>query len=383
MKLLKSPKNIFLILLALTSAVLCIVMPENLLKRESNQVAGLALDVPEEYYPTSSYYEVLKESSERLTDYQRRQLITGKWKSEISEVDEEYYESTGYHMETTAKEIISNLNHIGAYPVVIDSSYNQWYNWKCTYMQALDSNFRSYAGFFWKVVFTHYENGETLTVYMTQDGLPVKLLYDAGETIGTEENKTEDSSENNTKKWTTDEFKKLAYLMFGSYVYGNVVDSSYAPNSILILESTGTVSGQSNVISNIKFIGAEDGDAQVVYYKGKMDDIDSNEVIQIKIGMNGIIGINDIRSISEDEERGLVDYLMHDKLSGNAGQESILENEDEEPMISPEIKAEYLNARMITVIRSEGTSSEKSENQYYIYIYDEDGKYMVGLVPVE
>ena len=77
-------------------------------------------------------------------------------------------------------------------------------------------------------------------------------------------------------------------------------------------------------------------------------------------------------SISEDEERGLVDYLMHDKLSGKAGQESILENEDEEPMISPEIKAEYLNARMITVIRSEGTSSEKSENQYYIYIYDEE-----------
>ena len=109
MKIIRNPKNIILIILALTSAVLCIIMPEKLIMREGTESVGIAMDVPEEYYPTSSYYEVLKESSGRLTDYQKLQLITGKWESELSEVDKDYYEATGYHMESEAKNSIFNL----------------------------------------------------------------------------------------------------------------------------------------------------------------------------------------------------------------------------------------------------------------------------------
>ena len=152
-------------LLAVLSAILCIILPGKMMDIRKREVAGVYLDVPEEFYPTSSYYEVTKASSEKLSEYQKRQLISGQWESEISEVDKEYYEDSGYHIEKIAKTLLNNLEDKKLYPVNIQSEYSEWYNWKCTYMQALDTNFRSYAGFFWRVEFTHYEKEDKITVW--------------------------------------------------------------------------------------------------------------------------------------------------------------------------------------------------------------------------
>ncbi len=174
----KSKKvNILLMLLAVLAAVLCIILPEYMIDIKKKEYADVYMKVPEEYYPTSSYYEVTKASSEKLTEYQKRQLITGQWESEITEVDKEYYEDSGYHIEERVKSILDELYEEALYPVHIDSGYSDWYNWKCTYMQALDTNFRSYAGFFWRVEFTHYENSEKLTVYITSEGSIVEMIY--------------------------------------------------------------------------------------------------------------------------------------------------------------------------------------------------------------
>lgn len=394
MKLIRNPKNIILIILALASAVLCIVLPEKLIKNEGIESIGVALDVPEEYYPTSSYYEVLKESSDRLTDYQKRQLISGIWESEISEVDEEYYESTGYHMETEAKSIISNFNNAGAYPVLIDSSYNQWYNWKCTYMQALDSNFRSYAGFFWKVVFTHYQNDETLTVYMTSDGLPIKLLYKAGS-----ENAGEESDDSNIEKqeplpidkFDDDKFKELAYLMSGAFVLDGADGNYNEYQSVIILDEA----VQDVIVHSMQLVDSTDEEfgegKETIYYDDLNDESDKKAIIKVRMGINRSMEVKEVRTTSENEKRQLIDYLNRDKLvDGNlngeekkTGLDDSDQKEDLKENMPPGIKAENLNDRIITVVETTGTSTEKSESEYYIYVYQETDRYMIGLVPVE
>ena len=174
-----SKKNITLMLLALLAAVLCIVMPEQVMAVHKKNTAGVCMDVPEEYYPTSSYYEVIKASSEKLSEYQKNQLITGMWNSEISEVDKSYYEDTGYHMEAQVRDILDKCVEKNLYPVKINSSYSDWYNWKATYMQALDMNFRSYAGFFWRVEFDHYRDVDKFVAYYVIDNYEKKasLLF--------------------------------------------------------------------------------------------------------------------------------------------------------------------------------------------------------------
>lgn len=381
MKIIRNPKNIILIILALTSAVLCIIMPEKLIMREGTESVGIAMDVPEEYYPTSSYYEVLKESSGRLTDYQKLQLITGKWESELSEVDKDYYEATGYHMESEAKNSIFNLFKIGAYPAYIDSSYNQWFNWKCTYMQALDLNFRSYAGFFWKTVFTHYESKETLTVYMTPEGRPIKMLYKSGneESSGADAEKTKPIGEIiHTEKFDDTKFKELAYLMFGAFVIDGSDYNYDSYQTVVVLEEYDGIKSQDQIIIDTNKDGSEP--VTEVYFNGDSSEDSSDAIIKVRIGMVKTVEITDVRTTSENEKKELIGFLSQDKLTdGNA-------NDDFENKVSPwysDIKAECLNERIITVAESTGTSTEQSENEYFIYTYQEDDRYMVGIVPVE
>ena len=200
--------NIVLTLLAVLSAILCIILPGRMMDIRKQEVANVYMDVPEEFYPTSSYYEVTKISSEKLSEYQKRQLISGQWESEISEVDREYYEDSGYHIEEKAKALLNDLVDKNLYPMSIKSDYLEWYNWKCTYMQALDTNFRSYAGFFWRVEFTHYEREDKLTVYMTPEGSVLEMIYQT-------ENEGKDEIFGFSDKFGDDEYKRLADLLLG------------------------------------------------------------------------------------------------------------------------------------------------------------------------
>ena len=195
-------------LLAVLSAILCIILPGRMMDIRKREVAGVYLDVPEEFYPTSSYYEVTKASSEKLSEYQKRQLISGQWESEISEVDKEYYEDSGYHIEKIAKTLLNNLEDKKLYPVNIQSEYSEWYNWKCTYMQALDTNFRSYAGFFWRVEFTHYEKEDKITVFMTPEGSVIEMIYQT-------ENEGKEEAFAYSDGFGDAEYKRVADLLLG------------------------------------------------------------------------------------------------------------------------------------------------------------------------
>lgn len=218
-----SKKNITLMLLALLAAVLCIVMPEQVMAVHKKNTAGVCMDVPEEYYPTSSYYEVIKASSEKLSEYQKNQLITGMWNSEISEVDKSYYEDTGYHMEAQVRDILDKCVEKNLYPVKINSSYSDWYNWKATYMQALDMNFRSYAGFFWRVEFDHYRDVDKFVAYISPEGRVIELDY------------------------VIDNYEKKASLLFWEYL-----------DDVQLRRLAGILLGDKCIVSEIKDATPED-----------------------------------------------------------------------------------------------------------------------------
>ena len=218
-----SKKNITLMLLALLAAVLCIVMPEQVMAVHKKNTAGVCMDVPEKYYPTSSYYEVIKASSEKLSEYQKNQLITGMWNSEISEVDKSYYEDTGYHMEAQVRDILDKCVEKNLYPVKINSSYSDWYNWKATYMQALDMNFRSYAGFFWRVEFDHYRDVDKFVAYISPEGRVIELDY------------------------VIDNYEKKASLLFWEYL-----------DDVQLRRLAGILLGDKCIVSEIKDATPED-----------------------------------------------------------------------------------------------------------------------------
>lgn len=203
-KRMRGLKYIFLLCAALISAVLCIVLPKRVIDYEKNKFMEVSLDMPEEYYPTSSYYEVTKEFSAKLSEYQKRQLISGVWKSDISPVDEEYYEEIPYHVQENAKAAINRFNDKGFYPMTVESSYQFWYTWDCTYFQALDTNFKTYAGFFWKAHFIRFNGADSITLYMTPEGRSIKAIYAA------------DEMPSERKSFSVTKTKELAQMMLGS-----------------------------------------------------------------------------------------------------------------------------------------------------------------------
>ncbi|MCR5227104.1 MAG: hypothetical protein K6E27_07820 [Eubacterium sp.] len=307
-------RNIALLSVAVATAVLCILLPKNLISYKKRAFTNVCMDVPEEYYPTSSYYEVTKEFSEKLSEYQRRQLISGQWASEISEVDKEYFSDTGYHVQEKAKDLISNLNEGGFYPASIDSSYQQWYNWKCTYYQALDMNFKTYAGFFWKTNFLYYEGGEQMTAYTTPDGRLIKVIY------------------------TIDDESKSTTQSVGD------LKEKYKPykDKVFSMEESGDI---------VKLMFGDDF-----------------EVTTIEIANN-----DDIETVRQ--------YIKGDKLTSTLGVEDAGESSEVENNAGSD---EYdISVTVVTVLDYSAESSDTEGNDYYLYVYQSENEYAIGLIPTE
>ena len=203
-KVVRGKRNILLLCAALLAAVLCIVLPERAIEYKKSKINEVCMDMPEEYYPTSSYYEVTKEFSAKLSEYQKRQLIGGLWKSDISEVDREYYEESPYQIEESSKATINRLNDKGFYPVTVESSYQFWYIWDSTFYEALDLNFKTYAGFFWKTSFERFNGVDSITIFTTPEGRTIKAIYSSEEKI------------EETKSFSLTKTQELATMMLGS-----------------------------------------------------------------------------------------------------------------------------------------------------------------------
>lgn len=311
-KVIRGKRNILLLCAALLAAVLCIVLPEKAIDYKKSKFTETCMDMPEEYYPTSSYFEVTKEFSEKLSEYQKRQLIGGLWKSDISEVDREYYEESPYQIEESTKAIINRLNDKGFYPSTIESSYQFWYIWDAKFYQALDMNFKTYAGYFWKTSFELFNGADAITIFTTPEGRTIKAIYSSEEKI------------EETKSFSLTKTQELATMMLGSGFEVKSVEAA-----------------RENQINWVKEYLASDF-------------------------LTEELGVDQSDTTEESDTS-----------------ETQAEIEEKQATKDNNIENEQIIVNKVSVLDNTENSSNSSQSDYYIYIYQSSNKYMIGLIPVE
>lgn len=184
-------------LLCGTAAIvlLGIFTPGRILAIQSESALNEVTAVPEQYY--SSYSSAMaRNASANLGVHEKIQLITGEWESEDMEAAAYEMELEDYEAVAKAREGIRNLYDTGLYPDSISTNYGDWYSWQATPCKALDTTFRTYAAYYWKIEFERYDGKTRHTVYLLEDGTvflakeytqeagDLEEIRDAGEVLG-------------------------------------------------------------------------------------------------------------------------------------------------------------------------------------------------------
>lgn len=138
---------------------------------------------------------IIKNASSQLSDYERIQLISGAWESEIAATSEEEASLNKSNALSLVKSSIYDLYSSGHYPVNLNSGFGNWYTWEADFLKATDSHFHSYAAYFWRFRFTRYDGNETHTIYMMENGTLLQAATNA-----TMENSKEFSKEEDAPK---------------------------------------------------------------------------------------------------------------------------------------------------------------------------------------
>lgn len=141
---------------------------------------------------------ILKNASAQLTTNERMQLISQQWQSDLIEAKENEGDLTKSQAADLAKEQIKVLYDNGHYPVDLTSGYNNWYKWDATLYKAVDSHFHTYAAYYWQFHFVRYDNSETHTINMMEDGT---ILY-----------ARTDANSSNIKPFTDEEFENTTTI---------------------------------------------------------------------------------------------------------------------------------------------------------------------------
>lgn len=162
-------------------ALVGIFLPGQLLivQRESemDQVAA----APPEYYSAASS-AMARNVSANLKTYEKLQLISGKWESELSEAAVYETELPDYEAVTAAREGIEVLFQNGIYPSSVSTDYGNWYAWEAKPYRATDTIFHTYSAYYWKIVLTKYDGSERHTIFLLDDGTVFLSMaeYDTG-----------------------------------------------------------------------------------------------------------------------------------------------------------------------------------------------------------
>lgn len=167
----KSKKNIYqvVIMAAVVLALLGTFLPGWLLERQSREEMNMVDAVPVEYYSPANL-AVARNASANLGIYQKLQLITGRWESNVSEADSYEREMENFEAVEMAKEQMDGFYQEGLYPVSLASDYENWYSWEAEFCKVVDSTFNTYAAYYWKLSFVKYDGTEKHQVYMLEDG---------------------------------------------------------------------------------------------------------------------------------------------------------------------------------------------------------------------
>lgn len=150
-------------------ALLGTFLPGWLLKWQSEAEMNMVDAAPVEYYSPANL-AVARNASANLGVYQKLQLITGRWASEVSEAGDNEREMENYEAVELAKKQMNILYLNGVYPVSLLSDYENWYSWEAEFCKVVDATFHTYAAYYWKISFVKYDGTERHQVYMLEDG---------------------------------------------------------------------------------------------------------------------------------------------------------------------------------------------------------------------
>lgn len=167
-------KNKILLNLIICTAALAlvsssVVLPRYILKSNAEKNYNTVTEVPTDFYSGPSE-AVVKNASKQLSNYQKLQLISGLWESEISAASDSETNISELDAKDLAISKLISLSSDGLYPINVDSDYQKWYSWEASAYKAVDTTFRTYAAIYWDVTFTKYDNSESHRIIITENG---------------------------------------------------------------------------------------------------------------------------------------------------------------------------------------------------------------------
>lgn len=149
--------------------VLGMVLPGILLHMTFSSKLGAVSPISTDLYDTSNS-AIAKNASMKLTEYERMKLISGSWESTQTEVDTSSSNISEVEAVELARNTVSELYTTNAYPYHFDSTYDNWYSWETSCYQCIESSFRTYSAYYWKVTFYRYDTDEIHEVLITENG---------------------------------------------------------------------------------------------------------------------------------------------------------------------------------------------------------------------
>lgn len=168
-KIKKKIRNLIIIAVAFVFALSGIFLPGIFLKAGSDSELNIAVAAPADYY-SGAASAVARNTSSKLSEFQKAQLISGVWDS--SRISAEKNESliTEYEAVATAQDILDELYEKKLYPSQIKSDYGNWYSWSANFRRATDTTFNTYTAYYWVISFNRYDALESHTVILTENG---------------------------------------------------------------------------------------------------------------------------------------------------------------------------------------------------------------------
>lgn len=168
----KGKRNILNIILVAGTCVMVlagIILPGFFLDQYRKAGLDQVSAAPAEYYSAAGS-AMSRNASAKLGIYQKLQLITGQWESQLQEAAD--YEMTleDYEAVAAAREGMSKLYEKGLYPSNISTEYGNWYAWEAKPQKAVDAIFQTYTAYFWQICFSRYDGSEKHTIYLLEDG---------------------------------------------------------------------------------------------------------------------------------------------------------------------------------------------------------------------
>lgn len=155
-------------LLVIAAVLAGVFLPGTAVQLQERAAVGEAQQVPEKYESAASA-AASKSASASLTVHEKLQLVTGKWESTTKEASCESSMS-GYEAQKLARTGVEKLCGAELYPQRISSDYGDWYNWKVSTYKAVDTTFRTYAAYYWRVTFEKYDGSARHEIWLLEDG---------------------------------------------------------------------------------------------------------------------------------------------------------------------------------------------------------------------